>query len=58
VPLYPLTPAVFVVVSGYLLYSSVMYATSQNAIHVSMVVMAVGAVAWFVTRIAAGPALR
>ena len=58
VPLYPLTPAVFVVVSGYLLYSSIMYATSQNAIHVSMWVMAAGAVAWFVTRIAAGRARR
>jgi amino acid transporter len=53
VPLYPLTPAVFVAVSAYLLYSSVTYATSRSAIHVSLLVMAAGVAAWAVTRTAA-----
>jgi len=53
VPLYPLTPAVFVAVSGSLLYSSVTYATSRSAIHVSLLVMAAGVAAWAVTRTAA-----
>ena len=53
VPLYPLTPAVFVLVCAYLFYSSITYATSRSAIHVSLLVMAAGAIAWFVTRMAA-----
>ncbi|MEO7521221.1 MAG: amino acid permease, partial [Gemmatimonas sp.] len=56
VPLYPLTPAVFVVVCAYLFYSSIAYATSRSAIHVSLFVMAAGAVAWIATRAAAGRA--
>ena len=50
VPLYPLTPAVFVVVCAYLLYSSITYATSRSAIHVSLLVMAAGAVALLLAR--------
>ncbi|MGI8894858.1 MAG: APC family permease [Casimicrobiaceae bacterium] len=50
VPLYPLTPLLFCAVSAYLLYSSVTYAASKNAVHVSLLVMAVGAVALFLTR--------
>jgi len=50
VPLYPLTPAVFVAVCAFLLYSSITYATSRSAIHVSLLVMAVGVVAWLTTR--------
>jgi APA family basic amino acid/polyamine antiporter len=53
VPLYPLTPAAFVLVCAYLFYSSIAYATSRSAIHVSLLVMAAGAIAWFVTRMAA-----
>lgn len=45
VPLYPLTPIIFCVVCGYLTYSSIMYAHSQKAVHVSLIVMAVGVVA-------------
>jgi amino acid transporter len=51
VPMYPLTPAVFVAVCAFLLYSSVGYATSRSAIHVSLLVMAAGAVAWLATRV-------
>ena len=50
VPLYPLTPLLFCSVSAYLLYSSVTYAASKNAVHISLLVMAVGAVALFLTR--------
>ncbi|MBA3506543.1 MAG: amino acid permease [Betaproteobacteria bacterium] len=50
VPLYPLTPLLFCAVSAYLLYSSVTYAASKNAVHISLLVMAVGAVALFLTR--------
>jgi len=50
VPLYPLTPLLFCAVSAYLLYSSVTYAASKNAVHISLLVMAVGAVALLLTR--------
>jgi basic amino acid/polyamine antiporter, APA family len=51
VPLYPLTPILFIAVCAFLLYSSVTYAVSRNAIHVSLLVMLVGTVAWAVARI-------
>lgn len=51
VPLYPLTPVVFCVACGYLAYSSITYAASQQAVHVSLVVMAVGLVALLVLKI-------
>lgn len=51
VPLYPLTPALFVVVCAYLFYSSITYAHSRSAIHVSLLVMAAGGVAWLATRL-------
>ncbi len=54
VPLYPLTPLAFVAVCAYLLYSSVTYAASQNAVHVSLLLMAVGAGALLVTRLRRG----
>ena len=44
IPLYPLTPLVFCGACGYLAYSSIAYAASQNAVHVSLWVMAVGMV--------------
>lgn len=50
VPLYPLTPILFIAVCAFLLYSSVAYALSRSATHVSLLVMAVGIVAWAATR--------
>jgi amino acid transporter len=44
VPLYPLTPVVFCLACGYLLYSSINYAAAREAVHVSLGVMAVGVV--------------
>lgn len=43
VPLYPVLPAIFVCTCGYLLYSSITYAQSQNAGFVAIAVVAVGA---------------
>lgn len=51
VPLYPVTPLVFMAVCAFLFYSSVSYAASRNALHVCVLVMAVGAAAWAVTRL-------
>ncbi len=45
VPLYPVTPILFCVSCGYLAYSSISYAQSKGAIHISFGVMAVGLVA-------------
>jgi amino acid transporter len=45
VPLYPLTPLLFIGASGYLAYSSIGYAASQNAVEVSLWVMAAGLLA-------------
>ena len=45
VPLYPFTPMVFCLACGYLAYSSVTYAASQQAVHVSLLVMAAGVLA-------------
>jgi APA family basic amino acid/polyamine antiporter len=50
VPFYPVTPAVFVSVCAYLCYSSIGYAVSRSAIHVSMLVMAAGVVALLLAR--------
>ncbi len=52
VPLYPVTPVVFIAVCAYLCYSSIGYAMSRSAIHVSLGVMAVGVVALVFTRLA------
>ena len=49
VPLYPVTPLVFCAACAYLFYSSVTYAASRDAVHVSLVVMAVGAAALVAT---------
>jgi amino acid transporter len=51
VPLYPILPIVFVVTCGYLLYSSVTYAQSQQAVHVTFWVMGAGALAWVLMRV-------
>ncbi len=50
VPLYPLTPIVFCAACAWLAWSSVSYAASRNAVHVSLIVMATGVVAWLFTR--------
>lgn len=42
VPLYPFTPIVFCLSCAYLAYSSIMYAASKEAVHVSLWVMALG----------------
>ncbi len=51
VPLYPILPLVFVITCGYLFYSSVTYAQSQQAVHVTFWVMGFGAVAWVLMRV-------
>lgn len=45
VPLYPMTPIIFCASSAYLAYSSVTYAASKSAVHVSLWVMAAGVAA-------------
>ena len=45
VPLYPLLPLIFCAVCAWLTYSSVTYAISQKAIHVSMLLIASGVLA-------------
>jgi amino acid transporter len=51
VPLYPILPLVFVITCGYLFYSSVTYAQSQQAVHITFWVMGFGAVAWALMRL-------
>lgn len=50
VPFYPLTPVVFVATCAWLLYSSITYAASRSAVHVSLLVMAAGVALWFAVR--------
>jgi len=50
VPLYPFTPIVFCAACAWLAWSSIAYAASRNAVHVSLLVMVVGVVAWLMTR--------
>ena len=45
IPLYPLTPIVFTTSCGYLAYSSVTYAQSKGALHISLGVMLFGVAA-------------
>jgi len=52
VPWYPFTPLVFCASCAWLAYSSITYAASRNAVHVSLGVMAVGLVALIVLSIA------
>jgi amino acid transporter len=49
VPFYPLTPILFCLTCAYLTYSSITYAASKNAVHISLIVMAIGVVALFLT---------
>jgi amino acid transporter len=54
VPLYPILPIAFIATCGYLFYSSVTYAQSQNAVKWSFYVMGVGLVAWVIARLKKG----
>jgi amino acid transporter len=54
VPLYPFTPLLFCAVCVYLFYSSVTYAASKDAVHVSLIVMALGLVALALTGLGRG----
>jgi len=51
VPLYPVIPIVFCLTSAYLAYSSVVYAASKNAVHISLIVMGLGLIALFCTHV-------
>ena len=51
VPMYPILPIVFVVTCGYLFYSSVTYAQSQQAVHITFWLMGAGVVAWLLMRL-------
>lgn len=51
VPLYPVLPLIFIATCAYLLYSSIMYARSQNAGFVALAVMISGAVVMLVLRV-------
>ena len=50
VPLYPLLPLVFCAACAWLTYSSISYAISQKAIHVSGWLIATGLLAWLLLR--------
>ena len=52
VPWYPFTPLVFCLSCAWLAYSSITYAASRNAVHVSLGVMAVGLLALIALSIA------
>ncbi|MEY3062536.1 MAG: hypothetical protein RI994_1788 [Pseudomonadota bacterium] len=51
VPLYPVLPLIFCAACAWLTYSSVTYAISQNAIHVSMGLIASGVLALLILRV-------
>ncbi len=55
VPGYPILPLVFIVTCGYLLYSSLTYAQSKNALHWGAYLMAAGFVAWLIARVMRRP---
>jgi APA family basic amino acid/polyamine antiporter len=50
VPLFPLTPIVFCAACAWLAWSSVVYAASRDAVHVSLLVMTAGALALIFSR--------
>ena len=45
----------FCAACAWLAYSSIMYAASRNAVHISLIVMAVGLIALLVTRVKRTP---
>jgi amino acid transporter len=48
VPLYPITPALFSIACAYLTWSSLGYAISQNAVHISLFLLLSGLIALFI----------
>ena len=58
VPFYPITPIVFCGAAAFLVYSSIKYAVDQNAVHISLIVMAAGVVALLITRMRRRPPAR
>jgi amino acid transporter len=50
VPLYPVTPLIFIAACGWLFYSSIGYAISRSAIHVCIAVMVLGVIALLLIR--------
>lgn len=54
VPLYPITPLLFCASSAYLAYSSISYAASRSAVHVSLWVMAAGVAALIALKLTHG----
>jgi basic amino acid/polyamine antiporter, APA family len=50
VPLYPVTPLIFVGTCAFLFWNSLQYAQSQHALQVAFGVMAVGLVLWLIAR--------
>lgn len=59
VPLYPFTPILFVLTCAYLTYSSITYAASKGAVHISLIVMGIGVIALLFTRgVKAGSSAR
>ncbi len=58
VPLYPLTPIVFCASSAYLAYSSIAYAASRSAVHISLWVMAAGLIALLALKLTQGMARK
>lgn len=51
VPLYPILPIVFIATCGYLFYSSVTYAQSQQSVSIALYVMLTGLVVWGLLRL-------
>lgn len=51
VPLYPVLPLIFIGTCAYLLYRSLAYAQSQNALQVALYVMGAGLAAWILARL-------
>jgi amino acid transporter len=51
VPLYPVIPLIFCAVCAWLTYSSISYAISQKAIHVSLWLIASGILALLILRV-------
>lgn len=54
VPFYPVLPLIFIGTCAYLLYRSLIYAESQNAIQVAWYVMGAGLGAWMLARLGNG----
>ncbi len=55
VPAYPLLPLLFVATCAFLLFRSLAYAQSQQAVHIALYVMAAGLLAWIPARLRAPP---